>query len=107
MSMQHAQLCVTIYSTSGKFDQFQILWSYTLLLKLPVLMRSCLSTCIISKHKGGGRVRQPAWARLEALPPSSSPKPLHYPGLWGEAQRSGAASPALLPHNPGLAHVTT
>ena len=36
ISKQH----VTIFSTSGKFDWFQILESYTLLLKPPVLMRS-------------------------------------------------------------------
>ena len=48
---------------------------------------SCPFLCVLaSVHilsvntRGGGRLWEPAWARLEGLPPSSSPKPLHYPG---------------------------
>ena len=34
-------VCVTIFSTGGNSAQFQILSNYVLLLKLPILMRSC------------------------------------------------------------------
>ena len=40
MSKHSCTVCVTVFSTGGKFTQFRILRSYMILLKSPVLMCS-------------------------------------------------------------------